>query len=1474
MNSKFPIFTLLPLVAAPFSWAQDPSSFKDDWKPAVTNQQGKEYPQVNSERRIKFRIVAPQAQSVGVTFRDSTPFTKDADGAWTGYSRVLDEGFHYYSLKIDGAEVPDPNSLYYFGSNRWGSGIEIPAHDQDFYALKNVPHGHLREIFFHSKSTNSERRAFVYTPPDYDQSADQRYPVLYLQHGYGENEYGWGAQGHAGRIMDNLIAEGKAMPFIIVMTYGMTNEIRFGGMAEFKIEPFQTVLIDELIPYVDANFRTLADQPNRAMAGLSMGGMETKTITLNNLTVFSHIGLFSGGSIAPGDIADMAAFKKKNKLVFVSYGSSEIGNGQQPRRGGDPKVAVDALKTAGVNSVFYVSPETAHEWQTWRRSLRELAPRLFLTAGAVAAAAPAHASPAGKWHAEFDTQIGKQIYDYTIQQEGQSFTGKAVAEIGGNKVESALTEIKVDGGKVSFTESLKFQDNELRITYSGTILGNELKLVRQVGEVAREEIVAKREADPTAPVPEPGKSAAAPAGPRGAIRVLFLGSEANGSRKHCHTVMRDFGREALWFDYAADPAQVTPEWIAQFDAVLLDAPAATFPALAGVPPQKIVTADFSNGSGNPAPDSFLSPLKEKLLAATGPQRRLEWEQFTQAREAEQREVKPTVANYERRPQPLTYQNPLSVKGSMERTQVAPDLRLELFAAEPDIMKPIAMAWDDRGRCWVAETSDYPHGVTPGGEGNDRIKICEDTDGDGKADKFTVFADKLNIPTSLTFANGGLIVSQPPRFLFLKDTNGDDKADVRQDIITGWGIGDTHAQANNLHYGIDNWFYGCVGYSAFDGTVGGVQQRFTQGTYRFKADGSALEFLHQFSNNSWGHSANAAGDQFGGTANGAPLFYGGIPATHVPARMRVMTAKKINTEDNVHTITPNYRQVDVMGGYTAAAGSNFIESAKLPARLQGMAMVCEPTMKTVSLMDVKSAGAGMTAGDGFNLVASTDEWMSPVFAEVGPDGAVWIADWQNYIIQHNPTPSERSGGYTAKTGPGGAHENDLRDHSRGRIYRVVWREAKEPAALLKLNPADPAQLVAALSSDVQERRLTAQRLLVEGQLTTAAEPLKKLLAANDGSVAALHALWTLQGIGALDEATLNAALLAKDGRLRRNAVRALSADAAGQKRYFGSGVVSDADLVTRLAALVKLAEFPTTPEIQTLVKKLAVDGTNQADEWLREATRLLMSKHKAEATFTEGPNLLPNPGLEIVDANGLPEGWVRNDNIGRSGPLNAPSNATWKMTDAGRSGSKAVTCNLPETSFSAMYVEVPLKPNTEYRLSGWAKAAHVTGGRIGISDRFSRVETERLTRSSNWTLIEATYNSGSNPKASIMLSHFGKGDSTFDDLKFCELIPQAEPNADAVAAGDVKRGEEIFWKHPVAACMNCHMLGGKGSPVGPALDGIAKTKDEAYLIQSLEDPNAKLAETYKATPVSPMPPMRLILKPQEFEDVKEFLKSLK
>ncbi|MBM3880927.1 MAG: esterase [Verrucomicrobia bacterium] len=369
------MFVTISLLCGQLALAQDQTP-ADDWNPASSNQPGKEYPQVNSEGRVKFRIVAPEATSVGCTFRDSSEFTKGEDGAWYGITRPLDEGFHYYLIRIDGAEVPDPNSLMFFGAMRWGSAVELPAHDQDFYALKNVPHGQLRELFFHSPSTDSMRRAFVYTPPGYDQHPDRRYPVLYLQHGWGENEYGWGAQGCADLIMDNLLAENKTRPFIIVMIYGMTNEIRFGGLRNFDIGPFETVLVKELIPFIDANFRTLADQPHRAMAGLSMGGMETKTIALRNLDTFSHIGLFSGGSIGPDDIPDLAAFKQTNKLVFVSYGSREIG-GDRPRRGGDPKATAAALKETGVNSHYYVSPNTAHEWQTWRRSLREFAPLLF-----------------------------------------------------------------------------------------------------------------------------------------------------------------------------------------------------------------------------------------------------------------------------------------------------------------------------------------------------------------------------------------------------------------------------------------------------------------------------------------------------------------------------------------------------------------------------------------------------------------------------------------------------------------------------------------------------------------------------------------------------------------------------------------------------------------------------------------------------------------------------------------------------------------------------------------------------------------------------------------------------------------------------------------------------------------------------------------------------------------------------------------
>ena len=370
---------LLTLWIAPGLAQTDQPTIKDDFKPSTLNQPGQEYPQVNSQGYARFRIMAPQADSVKVNLGlGGTILTKTEDGAWVGTTAgPLDEGFHYYHLTVDGGVFNDPGTLNFYGSVRWESGIEIPAHDQDFYALKDVPHGQVRQILFPSQSTNTSRRAFVYTPPDYDKGK-KHYPVLYLQHGWGEDETAWSNQGHANLIMDNLIADGKIKPFLIVMTYGMTNEIKFGGLRNFDIKPFQTVLVDELIPYIDANFRTLADQSHRAMAGLSMGGMETKMITMANLDKFSHIGLFSGGTFSMDDVNKTPGFKEKVKLVFVSFGSRELENrGARGFWGGDPKVNADALRQAGINSVFFVSQNTAHEFLSWRRSLREFAQLLF-----------------------------------------------------------------------------------------------------------------------------------------------------------------------------------------------------------------------------------------------------------------------------------------------------------------------------------------------------------------------------------------------------------------------------------------------------------------------------------------------------------------------------------------------------------------------------------------------------------------------------------------------------------------------------------------------------------------------------------------------------------------------------------------------------------------------------------------------------------------------------------------------------------------------------------------------------------------------------------------------------------------------------------------------------------------------------------------------------------------------------------------
>lgn len=355
----------------------------EDFKPSSVNQQGKQYPQVNSEGRVRASILAPQANKVqldlgGVKY----DMVKDEKGVWIGESAPQDEGFHYYQLNIDGASVPDPGTLYFYGAGRLGSGIEIPASDQDFFALKDVPHGLVSENIYFSKLTNSFRRCFVYTPANYNENTKTRFPVLYLQHGSFEDETGWAVQGKANLILDNLIASKKATPMIVVMDNGYAYKPKDTNPRPESV--FEEVVINEIIPMIDTKFRTIPNRDNRAIAGLSMGANQTMRIMMNNLETFSYYGGFSGTSNYPstdaidvstfldGKYKDGEALNKKIKLFWLGLGTKEPS--PFPGSVGAFRAMLDQQK---IKYMYYESVGTAHEWLTWRRCLNQFASNLF-----------------------------------------------------------------------------------------------------------------------------------------------------------------------------------------------------------------------------------------------------------------------------------------------------------------------------------------------------------------------------------------------------------------------------------------------------------------------------------------------------------------------------------------------------------------------------------------------------------------------------------------------------------------------------------------------------------------------------------------------------------------------------------------------------------------------------------------------------------------------------------------------------------------------------------------------------------------------------------------------------------------------------------------------------------------------------------------------------------------------------------------
>ena len=390
-------FALTLLLWAAVCSAQQPGGFT----PAETNVWGAQYPRVDGTGRVEIRITAPDASKARVNFWSGPKIDmqKQADGSWIVTTPPLVPGLHYYTVSVDGADFADPGSQAFFGGGKYASAVEVPEPGADYYAIADVPHGQVREVWYASKPTGSWRHALVYLPAGYDTQARTRYPVLYLQHGGGEDETGWIRQGRANFILDNLIAARKATPMIVVMAYGYARradqptaspastaapgpEARQQMMRDMA-SAFQADMTEALIPFVDTTFRTIADREHRAMAGLSMGGFQTFQITLNRLDLFSYIGGFSGAgglngrALDPktdfnGAFADPKAFAKKVRLLWLGIGTAEPERMREGIRG-----LHTSLTAAGIDHVYYESPDTDHEWQTWRRDLHDFVPRLF-----------------------------------------------------------------------------------------------------------------------------------------------------------------------------------------------------------------------------------------------------------------------------------------------------------------------------------------------------------------------------------------------------------------------------------------------------------------------------------------------------------------------------------------------------------------------------------------------------------------------------------------------------------------------------------------------------------------------------------------------------------------------------------------------------------------------------------------------------------------------------------------------------------------------------------------------------------------------------------------------------------------------------------------------------------------------------------------------------------------------------------------
>lgn len=841
------------------------------------------------------------------------------------------------------------------------------------------------------------------------------------------------------------------------------------------------------------------------------------------------------------------------------------------------------------------------------------------------------------------------------------------------------------------------------------------------------------------------------------------------------------------------------------------------------------------------------------------------------------------------------QKPLSAAESIKHYVTPVDFEMKPFVTEEQLGggKPICMTWDERGRLWLALSYDYPNELKKDGEGRDKIVICEDRDHDGVCDNISVFAEQLSIPTSMLNVHGGLLVHSAPHTMFLKDTNGDGKADLRQVLFSGWGTYDTHAGPSNLRYGFDNWIYGMCGYSGFNGTVNGERIRFGQGIYRFKleaADGlkvTKLEFLRSTNNNSWGLAFNENGELFGSTANGCPLVHLTIPNRYFE-KVRGLTPSALQNivfDNHIEPVVKEYRQVDWHGGFTAGAGCEIYTARTYPEEYWNkVAFVSEPTAHLTAALVLQPNGSTYTARYGWNLVASRDDWAAPIDARVGPDGHMWIIDWYNIIVQHNPTPQ----GY--RTGKGNAYEIEYRDKKFGRIYRVVYTKAK-PVPPTNLKDADEAKLLDTLKNHHNLAwRLHAQRLLVERgknveglkvienkaaleaervKSNSLPERLQAFLRIADESPSAVY--------GQLLAGCLSDATTYGDVAL----TQALTIAAAVHDAHFLAAVAKmpsltrqDLQLVEFVAKhyvstskgkglgelFVALDQAKSNEVASAIINGLATGSAIKPDTLTPEAEKALANLIGKATPAARGRllTLAASWGVKGLDAQlaELAKGLyatLADEKASDSSRLDAARQIIEFQPTSEDAAAKVVAAVQEKSSIGFTSGIFEILGNSKAKtvgsvIVGKLKALPPTVRPIALRVVLSRPESaqafldavERGELRFDVLALDQKTALSTHPNAEIAararkLLAMGGGLPDANRQKVIEELKYV-----LTKSGDVGQGKKVFTQH----CAKCHKHGGEGNTIGPDLTGFAVHPKEEILIHVL-DPSRSVEGNYKA-----------------------------